>query len=71
VEISELAVASATSNAQLNGITNAGFSAGTASDIFGTLPPHMHGKETVVIIDPPRSGALAAASILFVWLFIY
>ena len=55
IEISELAVLSARNNAELNGIGNCHFRAGDASDIFAGIQ-HIQGKETVVIIDPPRKG---------------
>ncbi len=55
VEISELAVLSARRNAELNGIANCHFRAGDATDIFAGIR-HIQGKETVMIIDPPRKG---------------
>ena len=55
MEISELAVLSARRNAELNGINNCHFRAGDASDIFAGIR-HIQGKDTVVIIDPPRKG---------------
>lgn len=55
MEISELAVLSARRNAELNGIENCHFRAGDAADIFAGIS-HLPGKETVVIIDPPRKG---------------
>jgi tRNA/tmRNA/rRNA uracil-C5-methylase (TrmA/RlmC/RlmD family) len=54
IEISETSVRFATENAAANGITNAGFRAGDAAQIFsGVEFPAM---ETVVVIDPPRRG---------------
>jgi len=55
VEISELAVLSARKNAELNGIDNCHFRAGDATDIFAGIG-HLPGRETTVIIDPPRKG---------------
>ena len=54
IEISDTSVKFATENAQANGITNANFRAGEASQIFAGLkfPP----SETAVVIDPPRKG---------------
>jgi 23S rRNA (uracil1939-C5)-methyltransferase/tRNA (uracil-5-)-methyltransferase len=54
IEISETSVRFATENAAANGITNAGFRAGDAAQIFSGVefPP----TETVVVIDPPRRG---------------
>lgn len=54
IEISETSVRFAAENAAANGITNAGFRAGDAAQIFSGVefPP----METVVVIDPPRRG---------------
>jgi 23S rRNA (uracil1939-C5)-methyltransferase/tRNA (uracil-5-)-methyltransferase len=54
VELSATSVKFATENAAANGITNATFRAGDASQIFAGLdfPP----ADTAVIIDPPRKG---------------
>ncbi len=54
VEISELSVAAAKSNALRNGITNCTFQAARAEAIFAGVmfPP----EQTVVILDPPREG---------------
>jgi tRNA/tmRNA/rRNA uracil-C5-methylase (TrmA/RlmC/RlmD family) len=54
VEISESSIAKAKHNAEINGITNAQFIAGSAERIFAnvTQPP----AETAVIVDPPRAG---------------
>ena len=54
VEISESSVAKATHNAQLNGITNASFVAGSAERIFAGV--QHDSSETAVIVDPPRAG---------------
>lgn len=54
VEISESSVAKATHNAQLNGITNASFLAGSAERIFAGVKHDP--SETAVIVDPPRAG---------------
>jgi tRNA/tmRNA/rRNA uracil-C5-methylase (TrmA/RlmC/RlmD family) len=58
IEISETSVKFATENARANGITNATFQAGDASQIFAGLsfPP----GETAVVIDPPRKGCDAS-----------
>ncbi len=54
IEISESSIKFATENAAANGIGNATFRAGDASQIFAGLdfPP----ADTAVIIDPPRRG---------------
>ncbi len=54
IELSETSVKFATENTATNGITNATFQAGDASQIFAGLrfPP----GETAVVIDPPRKG---------------
>jgi 23S rRNA (uracil1939-C5)-methyltransferase/tRNA (uracil-5-)-methyltransferase len=54
IEISESSVKFATENAAVNGIGNATFRAGDASQIFAGLdfPP----ADTAVVIDPPRRG---------------
>ena len=54
VEISEPAVRWAQANARINGIDNARFLIGRAEAIFRGLS--FEGKETTVIIDPPRKG---------------
>jgi 23S rRNA (uracil1939-C5)-methyltransferase/tRNA (uracil-5-)-methyltransferase len=54
VELSETAVKKAAHNAEINGLTNCRFIAADAREIFGQVP-HA-GRETVVIIDPPRAG---------------
>ena len=54
VEISESSVAKAQHNAQLNGIANASFVAGSAERLFaGITHP---AQDTAVIVDPPRAG---------------
>jgi len=54
IELSETSIRFATENAAANGITNATFKAGDASQIFAGLdfPP----ADTAVVIDPPRKG---------------
>lgn len=54
IELSETSIKFATENAAANGIANATFKAGDASQIFAGLefPP----ADTVVVIDPPRKG---------------
>ncbi|HEY1791976.1 MAG TPA: class I SAM-dependent RNA methyltransferase [Opitutaceae bacterium] len=58
VEVSETSVAFARENAAANEIPNASFSAGDAATIFAGLP--FAGDDTVVVIDPPRSGCDAS-----------
>ena len=54
IELSETSIKFATENAAANGIANATFKAGDASQIFAGLefPP----ADTAVVIDPPRKG---------------
>lgn len=54
IEISESAIVKAKHNAEINAITNAQFTAGSAEHIFAgmTCPP----AETAIIVDPPRAG---------------
>jgi len=54
VEVNAQAVEWAKANAQANGVTNASFHLGKAEAIFAQLD--FPGKESVVIIDPPRAG---------------
>ncbi|HEY1082437.1 MAG TPA: methyltransferase domain-containing protein, partial [Prosthecobacter sp.] len=54
VELSESAVRKAAHNAEINGLKNCRFLAADAREIFKEVP-HA-GRETVVIIDPPRAG---------------
>ena len=60
MEIVERAAQSATENAERNGITNASFFCGDASDPQGLLKRAAEEKgsltNTVVVIDPPRKG---------------
>lgn len=59
VEISESSIRFARENAAANGIHNAVFEAGNASEIFAALPAHapaFAAPDTAVIIDPPRKG---------------
>jgi len=61
VEVSELAVEAARSNALLNNVTNADFLCAPAEAIFSRLDSNVFRKEsTAVIIDPPRKGCDAA-----------
>lgn len=54
IEISESAVMKARHNAEINGITNALFTAGSAEHLFAkAIHP---AAETAVIVDPPRAG---------------
>lgn len=55
VEISEASIEFAKKNADLNGITNCEFICADAAEIFQGL--QLNGKETAVIIDPPRRGS--------------
>lgn len=57
VEISESAVRKATHNAEINGVTNARFVAADAGTIFAQVDSGC--DETVVLIDPPRTGCSA------------
>ncbi len=54
IEISESAIVKAKHNAEINGISNCSFIAGSAENIFAGIA-HA-GNETAVIIDPPRAG---------------
>ena len=54
VEVSESAVIKASRNAELNGLHNCRFLAADAEEIFQNLS--LEGRETVVIVDPPRAG---------------
>ncbi len=51
VEIVPEAIEDAKKNAEINGITNAFFSAGAAEDLAPTLP-----RPDVIVVDPPRKG---------------
>ncbi len=55
VEVSELSVDSAVRNAAANGVANARFVLGDASDIFAHID--FPGSATAVVIDPPRKGS--------------
>ena len=55
VEISELAIQAAKSNAELNGITNAQFFVGAAEAIFEQVQ-HLDKEKTCILLDPPRKG---------------
>ncbi|KAI4111040.1 MAG: hypothetical protein LQ345_006873 [Seirophora villosa] len=55
IDIAPSSIASARSNAALNGVANATFVAGDSADIFARadrFPP----DESVVVVDPPRKG---------------
>lgn len=54
VEISESAVRKAAHNAEINGLGNCRFLAADAGEIFRSVPHS--GRDTVVILDPPRAG---------------
>jgi tRNA/tmRNA/rRNA uracil-C5-methylase (TrmA/RlmC/RlmD family) len=54
VEVSESSIAFARENAASNGIANASFVAGDASEIFSGVD--FPGSDSVVVIDPPRKG---------------
>ena len=60
MEIVERAAQSATENAERNGITNAAFFCGDASDPQGLLKKAVEEKgsltNAVVVLDPPRKG---------------
>lgn len=55
VEVSDLAVRAATSNARSNGIANAKFLCGSSEAIFDKVQ-HLPRDQTVIILDPPRKG---------------
>ncbi len=55
VEVSEESVACALENADLNGISNASFSAGGTADSLAELRERA-GDPDVVVVDPPRAG---------------
>ncbi|HEY0865411.1 MAG TPA: class I SAM-dependent RNA methyltransferase [Lacunisphaera sp.] len=54
IELSETSIRFATENAAANGLTNATFKAGDASQIFAGLD--FPAADTAVVIDPPRKG---------------
>jgi len=54
IEISEASIESAKKNAELNGLKNCKFLAGTAANIFANVT--FPASETSIIIDPPRKG---------------
>lgn len=56
VETSVTSVEFATRNAELNQLPNCDFLAGSAECIFATIPTHMSGAQTSVVLDPPRKG---------------
>lgn len=55
VEVSDLAVKAAVSNAKLNDVTNVQFICGVSERIFSKVS-HFPRDNTVIIIDPPRKG---------------
>lgn len=55
VEVSDLAVTAAVSNAKLNNVTNVQFICGVSERIFSKVS-HFPRDNTVIIIDPPRKG---------------
>ncbi len=60
IEISEEAVACAIENAELNGVANAKFFAGSVGDAIRELPEHS-GAPDLVVVDPPRAGLAGKA----------
>lgn len=54
VELSAASIDCAKKNAELNGISNAKFLAGSAENIFANIS--YPSKNTTVVIDPPRRG---------------
>ena len=57
VEVSELSVEAAKKNAAQNKINNAEFLCGSSELIFDKVK-HLDNEECVVVIDPPRKGAI-------------
>jgi 23S rRNA (uracil1939-C5)-methyltransferase len=60
IEVSEESVACALENADLNGVTNAAFFAGTVGDAVEDLR-NRGGDPDVVVVDPPRAGLAGKA----------
>jgi 23S rRNA (uracil1939-C5)-methyltransferase len=60
IEVSEESVACALENAELNGITNAAFFAGTVGDAVEELKERS-GPPDLVVVDPPRAGLAGKA----------
>ena len=60
IEVSEESVACALENADLNGVTNAAFFAGTVGDAVEELRDR-GGEPDVVVVDPPRAGLAGKA----------
>lgn len=56
IEVSQKAIDCAKINAEKNGIENCKFYAGKAESIFAGVAQDFSGKETSVLIDPPRAG---------------
>jgi 23S rRNA (uracil1939-C5)-methyltransferase len=50
------AISDARFNAELNGISNCTFTAGTCEDILRDEFIAVHGKPDIVVVDPPRAG---------------
>src|SRR5882724_9277447 len=60
IEVSEESVACALENAELNGITNAAFFAGSVGQVVEDLLERS-GAPDVVVVDPPRAGLAGKA----------
>src|SRR3954447_5864966 len=60
IEVSEESVACALENAELNGITNAAFFAGSVGQVVEDLLDRS-GPPDVVVVDPPRAGLAGKA----------
>jgi 23S rRNA (uracil1939-C5)-methyltransferase len=60
IEVSEESVACALENAELNGITNAAFLAGSVGQVVEDLLERS-GAPDVVVVDPPRAGLAGKA----------
>ena len=60
IDASEESVACALENAELNGVTNAAFFAGTVADAVDELRDR-GGDPDVVVVDPPRAGLAGKA----------
>jgi 23S rRNA (uracil1939-C5)-methyltransferase len=60
IDVSEESIACALENADLNGITNAAFFAGTVGDAIEELRDR-GGAPDVVVVDPPRAGLAGKA----------
>src|SRR5439155_269155 len=60
IDVSEESIACALENADLNGVANAAFFAGTVADAVGELRDR-GGDPDVVVVDPPRAGLAGKA----------